>query len=251
MNRKLLSLIIAGCVIALVTTLPIPSTSALEMEYFPLAPGAALFYNSTNDDGDWLTKRYVDEEWEFLGGPYGTFTVLWAEANMMPNETDYTWVNHMWISKTADTLLWWAFEDANAKFVSSTPLNYVTEPVTDGAVHRGTTTGTLTLSDGTVMTGIPFAANYTIEDIETVIVPAGTFEDCLKIKTVGFAEKDTSGEWLPKQTVRIDREWYKWFAPGIGIIKVIFKEEKTLTGIVLPTLPSEFVEFTIQLKTFK
>ncbi len=65
MNRKLLSLIIAGCVIALVTTLPIPSTSALEMEYFPLAPGAALFYNSTNDDGDWLTKRYVDEEWEF------------------------------------------------------------------------------------------------------------------------------------------------------------------------------------------
>jgi|GEM_PF-4111578 len=99
---------------------------------------------------------------------------------------------------------------------------------------------------------ISILVESTIESIsEVVTVPAGTFEGCLKIKTVGFAEKDTSGEWLPKQTVRIDREWYKWFAPGIGIIKVILKEEKTLTGIVLPTLPSEFVEFTIQLKTFK
>ena len=99
---------------------------------------------------------------------------------------------------------------------------------------------------------ISIPVESTIESInEVVTVPAGTFEGCLKIKTVGFAEKDTSGEWLPKQTVRIDREWYKWFAPGIGIIKVIVKEEKTITGIAIPTLPSEFVEFTIQLKIFK
>jgi hypothetical protein len=99
---------------------------------------------------------------------------------------------------------------------------------------------------------ISISVESTIESInEVVTVPAGTFEDCLKIKTVGFAEKDIKGEWLPKQTVRIDREWYKWFAPGIGIIKVIVKEEKTITGIAIPTLPSEFVEFTIQLKTFK
>jgi len=99
---------------------------------------------------------------------------------------------------------------------------------------------------------ISIPVESTIESInEVVTVPAGTFEGCLKIKTVGFAEKDTSGEWRPKETVRIDKECYTWFAPGIGIIKVILKEEKTLTGIVLPTLPSEFVEFTMQLKTFK
>jgi hypothetical protein len=99
---------------------------------------------------------------------------------------------------------------------------------------------------------ISIPVESTIESInEVVTVPAGTFEDCLKIKTVGFAEKDISGEWRPKETVRIDRECYMWFAPGIGIIKVILKEEKTLTGIVLPTLLSEFVEFTMQLRTFK
>jgi hypothetical protein len=93
----------------------------------------------------------------------------------------------------------------------------------------------------------------TIESInEIVTVPAGNFEDCLKIKTIGFAEKVT-GEWLgEEERVRIDIESYKWFAPGIGEIKMIFKEKKTRTGgIISFTLPPEFREVTIQLETFK
>jgi hypothetical protein len=220
MNHKLLSLTIAGCVIALMVTVPIPSTSALEMEYFPLAPGAALFFNSTNNDGDWLTKRYVDEEWEFLGGPFGTFTIRWAEAHMMPDETEYTWVNHMWLSKTADTLLWWGFEDANAKIVCSSPLNYVTEPVTAGAVHRGTTSGTLTLkSDGSVLSGIPFAANYTIEAIETVTVPAGTFTDCIKIHEEELTPDGQISFWV-------------WYAPNVGAVQYFYPNDGNRTDVL-------------------
>jgi hypothetical protein len=160
----MLSILLLGCVAALIVTIPVTPANALEMEYFPLSPGSYLIYNSTSDDGEWMTKRYIDEEWEFLGGPFGTFTIHWAEAHMMPSEADYTWINHMWLSKTADTVLWWGFEDANAKIVCTSPLNYVTEPVEVGAVHRGVTSGTLTLKgDGTTMTGVPFAANYTIE----------------------------------------------------------------------------------------
>ena len=146
MNRKLFSLLLAGAIVALIATIPVTPVSALEMEYFPLAPGSSLIFNSTSDTDTWMTKRYIADDWEFLGGPYGTFTVKWSEAHMMGDETDYTWVNHMWLSKTADTLLWWGFEDANAKIVCSSPLNYVTEPVTAGAVHRGVTSGTLTLN---------------------------------------------------------------------------------------------------------
>ncbi len=210
MKRKLLSLIFAGCVIALMVSVPVTPVSALEMEYFPLAPGSYLIYNSTDDAGSWMTKRYIDDTWEFLGGPFGTFTIRWAEAHMMPEDTDYTWVNHMWLSKTADTLLWWGFEDANAKIVCSSPLNYVTEPVVDGAVHSGTTSGTLTLKgDGTVMTGIPFSANYTIDAIESVTVPAGTFEDCIKIHEEELTPDGQVSFWV-------------WYAPNVGAVQYYY-----------------------------
>ena len=62
MKRKLLSLFAVGCVIAIMVMIPVSPVSALEMEYFPLAPGGSLIFNSTNDDGTWMTKRYIDEE---------------------------------------------------------------------------------------------------------------------------------------------------------------------------------------------
>ena len=99
---------------------------------------------------------------------------------------------------------------------------------------------------------ISIPVKSTIESInEVVTVPAGTFKGCLKIKTIGFAEKVIGTEWLPEEKVRIDREWYKWFAPGIGLIKVIFKEKKTwIKGIASPPVP-EFREMTVQLEIFK
>ena len=71
-------------------------------------------------------------------------------------------------------------------------MKYVTEPVEEGAVHRGSTKGTLLLKEsGTSMPNIPFSANYAIEAIEDVTVPAGTFEDCIKIH-----EEETTGSGM-------------------------------------------------------
>ncbi|MFW9918119.1 MAG: hypothetical protein ACFFED_00810 [Candidatus Thorarchaeota archaeon] len=212
MKHKILSILLLGAILALIASVPVTPVSALEMEYFPLAPGGSLIYNSTNDDGTWMTKRYIDDEWEFLGGPYGTFTILWAEAQMMPMDTEYTWVNYMWLSKTADTLLWWGFEDANAKIVCSSPLSYVTEPVVVGAVHRGETAGTLTLKgDGTTIPNIAFAANYTIEAKETVTTPAGTFENCIKIHEEEITPDGQISFWV-------------WYAPDVGAIQYYYPQ---------------------------
>jgi hypothetical protein len=228
MTRRLLSFLLLGCVVALAVTVPVTPVSALEMEYFPFAPGSSLIFNSTSDDGEWMTKRYIDEEWEFLGGPYGTFTVLWAEAHMMPEDTEYTWINHMWLSKTADTVLWWGFEDANAKIVCSSSLNYVTEPVEVGAVHRGTTTGTLTLKgDGTVMPSVPFAANYTIEALEDVTTPAGTFEDCIKIH---------EEEITPDGQI----SFYVWYAPNVGAVQYYYPQQENRWDVL--------VEYTVDIE---
>ncbi len=184
------------------------------MEYFPLAPGNTVIYNSTNDDGTWTTKRYVADETEFLGGPYGTLTVLWTEAHMQLDETDYTFVNQMWLSKTADTLLWWGFEDTSDKVIATTGLNYVTEPVEVGAVHSGTTTVTLTIKEtDTVMTGVSFSANYTIEAIEDVTVPAGTFEDCIKIHEEEITPDGEVSFWV-------------WYAPNAGAVQYYYPQQE-------------------------
>lgn len=212
MNRKQTIFFAVGCVIAILAMVPVTPAKALEMDYFPLAPGSALFFNSTSDDGNWMTKRYIDQEWEFLGGPYGTFTIHWAEAHMMPDEDDYTWINHMWLSKTDNTLLWWGFEDANAKIVCSSPLNYVTEPIAVGAAHRGVTTGVLTLKgDGTSIPDISFAANYTIEALEDVTVPAGTFEDCIKVHEEEITPDGAISFWV-------------WYAPNVGAIQYYYPD---------------------------
>lgn len=87
----------------------------------------------------------------------------------------------------------------------------------------------------------------TIESIDEVVtVPAGTFKECLKIRTIGVAEKFFEKENL---TVRIEVDGSAWFAPGVGLIKVIFKEEKTNPGVVSSGV--DFGEIIYQLETFK
>ncbi|MCF2138362.1 MAG: hypothetical protein K9W43_14110 [Candidatus Thorarchaeota archaeon] len=208
MNNKSSTLVLIGFAIFLITAVPsVAPVNALKMSYFPLSPGNYLVYNSTDDTGTWSTKRYVAEETEFLGGPFGTFTILWCESQMQPGESNYTWVNQMWLSKTDDTLVWWGFEDESAKIIVTNGLAYVTEPVKEGAVHRGSTVGTLTLkADGTQISNVPFSANYTIDSIETVTVPAGTFENCIKVHEEELTPDGHVSFWV-------------WYAPNVGAIQ--------------------------------
>jgi hypothetical protein len=100
---------------------------------------------------------------------------------------------------------------------------------------------------------ISFLIKSTIESIdEVVIVPAGTFKECLKIKSVGLAEKVFGEEqvWPPKENVKVERERYEWFAPDVGSIKMIFREKKTHSGGATVTF-SDSIEIIMQLETFK
>jgi len=96
--------------------------------------------------------------------------------------------------------------------------------------------------------------NTTIESIDEVVtIPAGTFKECLEIKSIGFAEKVFGEEqvWPPKENVKVERERYIWFAPNVGQIKLIFKEKKTCSGGAIGITLSDFIEIVMQLETFK
>ncbi len=184
------------------------------MQYFPLAPGSYLTYNTTKGADTWLTRRQIGEDWEFLGGPiFGTFVVHWEEYHQHAEDTEFKWVNRMWLWKTDDTLMWQGFEDENAKFIGNGALAYVKEPVHAGDVQRGSTTGTVTITEtGQVIPFAPFSANYTIEAIESVTVPNGTFTNCIRVH-----EEENTPDGYANFTV--------WYAPGVGAVRYFYPQE--------------------------
>lgn len=56
---------------------------------------------------------------------------------------------------------------------------------------------------------------------EVVTVPAGTFEQCLKVAKTGRTQRD-KGIW-GKEEVSVEQ--YTWYAPGVGLVQSVIKEK--------------------------
>jgi hypothetical protein len=83
--------------------------------------------------------------------------------------------------------------------------------------------------------------NLTIESINDVVkVPAGTFDNCVKIKQIG---EGPSGE---KGGTALSITAYEWYAPGVGLVKSMVAIKKKLKN---ETKYSE--NLTYQLESFK
>ena len=54
---------------------------------------------------------------------------------------------------------------------------------------------------------------------ETVMVPAGTFSDCIRLKITGKGQAN-----LASGPATIEVQGDEWYAPDIGFIKGIFRE---------------------------
>lgn len=69
---------------------------------------------------------------------------------------------------------------------------------------------------------IPITITSTVVSInEIVTVPAGTFEKCIKIRNSGTATKNI-GNLRGEAEIKV--ECYEWFAPNIGLVKMILNE---------------------------
>ena len=113
----------------------------------------------------------------------------------------------MWLSKSHNALVWWGFEDENAKFIGYSGLTYVVEPIIEDDVREGSTLGTLTIKGESPQNMIvSFAGEYTIDKIEDVKTPAGNFKDCIKVHEI---------EYTPDGKI----DFYVWYAPDVGPVK--------------------------------
>jgi hypothetical protein len=186
-----------------------PKFGPQEMRYFNLNVDSEWCYDSSDNETSWETKRYIPDKFDFVHGIFGTFCVYWAQAVRYPGEKSFTWVDHMWISKWENRLIWWGYEDQDARIIVDKGLTYVTEPVQEGESHFGESEGTLILKPSQEKIRVSFQGNYTLEKIETVSVPAGTFQNCIKVHEQEITPDGTA-------------DFYVWYAPDVGAIKYWF-----------------------------
>lgn len=79
---------------------------------------------------------------------------------------------------------------------------------------------------------------YRIDAVdETVVVPAGRFERCARVRAEGETSREV-GLYIGAMDVRV--EVTRWYAPGVGLIKAVRRESTSE-----PTLP--FGEYTMVL----
>lgn len=70
---------------------------------------------------------------------------------------------------------------------------------------------------------VPIEVTYTIEATDDVVrVPAGVFRNCLRIRGAAASVRDL-GERIGDAEVRVDAT--EWFAPGVGLVKMVRKED--------------------------
>lgn len=93
-----------------------------------------------------------------------------------------------------------------------------------------------------LMEKVPVMLKSVIESIDEVVtVPAGTFKGCVKVKSMGTTKKNL-GAFMGAATINVEN--YSWYAPGIGNIKSITKENSN-------HLMVGSGELTLQLESFK
>ena len=64
--------------------------------------------------------------------------------------------------------------------------------------------------------------DYTVENPESVQVPAGHYSNCIKVTAVGHTSVTTIDN---QSTLDVDVEIAEWYAPGVGLVKSIRSEK--------------------------
>ena len=100
--------------------------------------------------------------------------------------------------------------------IPSTPSYYLRNPLKAGAAWDGKTETNL------LMNKLTISVKTTIEALdETVTVPAGTFQKCVKTMTVGQTAHNLGPT---KGMAEVNVEEHSWFCTGVGMVKVVRKE---------------------------
>jgi hypothetical protein len=184
------------------------------VEYFPLGMEDTWTYEE--EFGGFFTRSItgtetingtVAQKMEEIGDLYTLFT---NDSNGLRRHKTVTTEDGSWRMDIFDPPIIYspaAFSVGDSQTYSST----VSYSDGEGLLDNGTITGTLT-----------------VEGIETIIVPAGTFEDCLRIKI-------TETYALSGGSLSFTTDYTLWLAKGVGIVKDTGSETISVFGVPMGT----------------
>ncbi|UCD18431.1 MAG: hypothetical protein JSV44_05855 [Candidatus Zixiibacteriota bacterium] len=161
--------------------------------YFPLSEGDAFVYTAT--PGEAIVTRQIDNLFTKTYYDSAGNEQAWEDYIL---RNDGVYLNNL------------AFGDARlpaVHFIPSLPFS----PWSDFVGDTLLVTATEIRSDS-VNSHLRIQVEYEIMAVERVTTPAGTFEDCIKVR-MAYTPLGDAGQRL------IAPEIYRWFAPDVGIVK--------------------------------
>ena len=183
-------------------------------DYFPLGLGDTWTYEE--EFGGFFTKTVsgtetingtIAQKMDEMGAAYTLFT---NDSNGLKRYKTFTTEDGSWRMDIFNPPIIYspaAFSVGNSQTFNST----VSYSDGEGLLDSGTITGT-----------------STVEGIETAVVPAGTFEDCLRIKI-------TENYALSGGSLSFTTDYTLWLAKGVGIVRDTGSETISVFGVPIGT----------------
>ncbi|MCK4812535.1 MAG: hypothetical protein KAT14_01210 [Candidatus Marinimicrobia bacterium] len=200
------------------------SCSSKTDDYYPLKEGYTWTYNVNNGEKIQSVENFEHRKLE--------------KQKVIPQKIDVNGVtSFIFLAENNKGIYQFAKQasDAIEPAILEIPIYILKNPIKIGTTWQKDSKTMLMMEE------LPVTLTYTIESKkETVTVPAGTFENCLKVKAEASIEKDKG--FLGVITVTITH--YDWYAPNVGLIKSV----KTESGNHMLTPVRESI---VQLESFK
>ena len=194
--------------------------SELILSYFPLKPGMTWTYKVVSDKSETRTVTVTNLPPREID-----------DTKLTPKKWDIGGISKYYLIGTDDGGVYRYGEQKSENsepIITKPKIYYLKNPVSDGT----------TWDISTKLGEDNLTVNLTIEGLnDTIKVPAGDFEDCLRIKHVGSSQRDDAS---------ISLEAYEWYAPKVGLVKSLVIIKKLEKG---QTKSSEHQ--TYQLESFK
>ena len=207
-------------VLLLVITLMLAACDRKDLSYFPLSEGVEWRYRviMKGPGASEQNRYYVRSEGErdYQGRDYHVHRSLTGTGTLFS------------VTERGVDKLGYLIRQGQAQVMLEDREFLIPYPVKEGYEWEDTTRTRLLIRKGApgesnILANVP--AENVIESLsETIRVPAGTFKNCMKISTDGFAFH--SGTQHKSRTL-VEIKESRWYARGVGLVKSIRLETST------------------------
>ncbi len=198
-----LSLVLLVCCLSVVV--------AETVEYYPTNLGN-VWVLETEDGTEWVTYTIEPSDERIDGREIALFKRI-AETEGTDETTGETYFVHF---DDEGVKLHKVVAELGSIFGTATATLSPPALFVPASLEVGDTWG-FTLETEVILTGpVSFSNIYEVVDVEDVVTPAGTFENCLKVQVDSITTSTLS---------RSRTTSYQWLAPNIGIVRVETDQE--------------------------